>query len=280
MTVIDTLAVIPPTVVTGGPIEAVWGNDVVAALAEHEYKINSMLPVGTIWQYAGQAVPPGWAFCDGSPHSTTDPNYAALFAAIGYLYGGAGDSFNLPDMRGRTPVGVSPADAAWARVGVANPMSQRNGQLLVHTHGMKSHWHDMKNHVHYDSIQTEAGHVHTTNFGNVPVSGGYAVEGEPSGWPSSGAAGILFGNPPVSTGMGSRSPYGWASKSLHVYLGYPTTASNSGHAHGINYAGPSDNSTTPPNDNTTDQAGTAPTGADANLPPYMTLNFIIRLGWP
>jgi len=50
----------------------------------------------------------GWLLCDGSAVSRT--TYSALFAAIGAAYG-AGDgstSFNLPDLRGRMPVGVGP----------------------------------------------------------------------------------------------------------------------------------------------------------------------------
>jgi len=40
----------------------------------------------------------GWMLCDGRPLSLY--LYPELFAALGYLYGGAGDSFNIPDYRG------------------------------------------------------------------------------------------------------------------------------------------------------------------------------------
>lgn len=55
--------------------------------------------------YAGSVVPIGWLACDGSAVSRA--TYAALFAAIGTTWG-IGDgatTFNLPDMRGRVPVG-------------------------------------------------------------------------------------------------------------------------------------------------------------------------------
>jgi microcystin-dependent protein len=51
----------------------------------------------------------GWLACDGAAVSRT--TYAALFAAIGTAYG-AGDgstTFNVPDYRGRAPVGVGTA---------------------------------------------------------------------------------------------------------------------------------------------------------------------------
>lgn len=43
----------------------------------------------------------GWINCDGRLLSTTD--YALLFRVIGYSFGGSGDQFRLPDMRGRVP---------------------------------------------------------------------------------------------------------------------------------------------------------------------------------
>jgi microcystin-dependent protein len=62
-------------------------------------------PVGIVTAYAGATAPTGWLLCDGSAVSRTI--YAALFAAIGTAYGiGNGTStFNLPDLRGRVPVG-------------------------------------------------------------------------------------------------------------------------------------------------------------------------------
>ena len=50
----------------------------------------------------------GWLLCDGAAVSRS--TYSALFAAIGTSYG-AGDgasTFNVPDFRGRTIVGVGP----------------------------------------------------------------------------------------------------------------------------------------------------------------------------
>lgn len=60
---------------------------------------------GTVVAYAGSSVPTGWLLCDGSAgYSTT--TYAALFAAIGYTYGGSGASFSLPDYKESALVGV------------------------------------------------------------------------------------------------------------------------------------------------------------------------------
>lgn len=56
--------------------------------------------------YAGSTIPTGWLECDGTAVSRT--TYAALFAAISTTWG-TGDgstTFNLPDCRGRVPLGA------------------------------------------------------------------------------------------------------------------------------------------------------------------------------
>jgi microcystin-dependent protein len=50
------------------------------------------------------SAPAGWHLCDGA--SATTSGNAALFAVIGYAFGGSGANFNLPDFRGRLPIGV------------------------------------------------------------------------------------------------------------------------------------------------------------------------------
>lgn len=55
--------------------------------------------------FSGSVVPSGWLICDGLAVSRA--TYAGLFAAISTVFG-AGDgstTFNVPDMRGRSPVG-------------------------------------------------------------------------------------------------------------------------------------------------------------------------------
>ena len=60
---------------------------------------DSLLPSGAVMAFARNSAPSGWLVADGSSISTGGSN-AALFAAIGYTYGGSGGSFNLPDLRG------------------------------------------------------------------------------------------------------------------------------------------------------------------------------------
>lgn len=69
---------------------------------------DPVLPAGMVQMFAGTKVlvPEGWMICEGAVLSKIA--YPLLFGAIGYNFGGAGDSFNLPDLRGRFPRGADP----------------------------------------------------------------------------------------------------------------------------------------------------------------------------
>lgn len=68
---------------------------------------TAFVPIGTIDVFAKSTVPTAnWLACDGSAVSRT--TYAALFAIIGTTFG-VGDgstTFNLPDLRGKSPIGA------------------------------------------------------------------------------------------------------------------------------------------------------------------------------
>jgi microcystin-dependent protein len=68
------------------------------------------IPIGLIHPYGGAATPDGYLPCDGSSYSSTD--YPELFAVLGYVFGGAAGTFNVPDMRDRTGVGTGTTFAA------------------------------------------------------------------------------------------------------------------------------------------------------------------------
>jgi microcystin-dependent protein len=59
--------------------------------------------LGQVVAYAGAEAPSGWLLCDGSLLDAGQ--YPALFALIGTGYGGSGQSFALPDLRGRILIG-------------------------------------------------------------------------------------------------------------------------------------------------------------------------------
>lgn len=60
--------------------------------------------VGTIMPVAFQYAPRGWMFCNGQ--TLPIAQNSALFSLLGTMYGGDGqNTFGLPDLRGRVPVG-------------------------------------------------------------------------------------------------------------------------------------------------------------------------------
>jgi microcystin-dependent protein len=65
---------------------------------------NSTVPTGSLLPFAGSVAPSGFLMANGASVSTV--TYPNLFAVIGYTYGGAGASFNLPQMAGFVPAGT------------------------------------------------------------------------------------------------------------------------------------------------------------------------------
>lgn len=88
--------------------------------------VRQAVPTGVVQMWAGGTTPPtGWALCDGAVLNTaTSP---ALFAVIGYTYGGSGTSFNLPDLRGRFPYGATPGGVSGYREPGAYETQQTGG---------------------------------------------------------------------------------------------------------------------------------------------------------
>lgn len=75
------------------------------------------LPIGSMVPYGNVNPPTGWLVCDGSAISRT--TYADLFKVIGTSYG-AGDgstTFNLPNLKGRVPVGLDSSDTDFNTIG-------------------------------------------------------------------------------------------------------------------------------------------------------------------
>lgn len=97
------------------------------------------LPIGAITQFSGETAPTNWLLCNGQAISRTD--YAELFGVIGTTYG-TGDgstTFNLPDLRGRVPVGLKSSDASFDALGETG--GEKNHTLTVNE--MASHGHSL-----------------------------------------------------------------------------------------------------------------------------------------
>lgn len=95
--------------------------------------LQVLVPVGSVLPYAGSSAPSSqWLVCNGSLVSRT--TYSALFTVLSTNFG-AGDgstTFNLPDLRGRTAVGVNTATyltTLGATIGSADAI------VVSHNHG-------------------------------------------------------------------------------------------------------------------------------------------------
>ena len=88
--------------------------------------------LGEIRRYAGGRIPGGWLPCDG--RRLTVGGYPALFLVLGTTYGGDGvNDFALPDLRGRTPLGVSAENPLGTYVGVPE-FTLTEAQMPAHLH--------------------------------------------------------------------------------------------------------------------------------------------------
>ena len=67
--------------------------------------LASVMPIGTMVDFAGAAAPLGWLLLDGTLHTIS--SFPKLFATLGVRFGGDGvTTFGVPDSRCRVTVGV------------------------------------------------------------------------------------------------------------------------------------------------------------------------------
>jgi microcystin-dependent protein len=87
------------------------------------------VPVGAVLPFAGATIPSGWLEADGSAVSRS--SYADLFTAEGTDFG-AGDgstTFNLPDLRGRIPLGQAVSGTGSALGASGGSLNMGGGQI-------------------------------------------------------------------------------------------------------------------------------------------------------
>lgn len=117
---------------------AYFGSDLVYTSAKAPVTIS--IP-GLIEPFAGTTVPAGYLLCDGSAVSRSD--YTTLFEVIGTTFGsGDGETtFNLPDLSGRVPLGVSQAHTLGS-TGGSETVTLTESELPAHVHVVPKHGHE------------------------------------------------------------------------------------------------------------------------------------------
>ncbi len=170
-------------------------------------------PTGQVSPFAGSAAPDGWLMCDGSPIDRDE--YDDLFTVIGTTYGNGNnvDTFNLPDLRGRVPVGKA-ASGTFQSLNASGGTETETltiAQIPAHAHGVSDPGHA---HGVYDP-----GHSHGVPWrfirdvgggGNLTQTGGGSVWRNLSEVPinASGTGIGIYGN---GTGISIQNNGGGAS---------------------------------------------------------------------
>lgn len=252
---VDALAV--GTNINAGAITAVKLDSSVTGL---------FIPVGGIVQFAGGSSPANWMLCDGTAISRT--TYASLFSVLGTSYGSGDGSttFNLPNLKGRIPVG---RDASQTEFDVLGETGGTKASSANHTHGVGgsiygnttgigiygnttgigiygagAHSHSQDGHTHAINItNTYGGHIHdnTANY----VSGG-------TNGASTTAIVANSTETPTIHGVGDHA-HSVADPS-HAH-----SVADPGHGHSFSLT-----------------AGASGDGS-SNLQPYVVVNYIIRI---
>jgi microcystin-dependent protein len=160
--------------------------------------IDALLPVGYINMFAGSAAPSGYLICDGSAVSRS--TYANLFALLGTTYGAGNGTttFNIPDFRGRVPVGVGTGDATTA---TSWSLAQKKGNedVSLVLNQLPSH-----SHLTVKSGATVTPNVNATDPSSEYMAGGHLNSG----------SGTADSSP--SSSVGNASPVGLIQPSIGI----------------------------------------------------------------
>lgn len=230
------------------------------------------LPLGAITPYAASSITdPNYLLCDGRAVSRVA--YSDLFSLIGASYG-VGDgatTFNIPDLRGKFPLGVATSGTGSSLAGTGGAIdhthsiggqsfSGTTGAAGAHSHTISSdgaHSHggatgNAGSHDHGGATGSESSHTHQFT----------AVHGATAGLDFTAAQ---IGSPAPDTQGGTSHSHSITSVGDHSH----SISSDGSHSHG--------GATGSVGDHTHTFSGTTSAGTSgAGNPPFIALNYIIR----
>ncbi len=218
-------------------------------------------PAGTLIMWLTDTAPDGYLLCYGQAVSSA--TYAALYAVIGITFGGDGaPNFNLPDMRGRIPLGQDDMGGASANRVTSVQADSIGGASGAETHALSeaelaTHLHacdppnTTSNNQSASHNHTDSGHAHVEQYwdpnASIPVSYGGAYQaGQPS----------LYG--PGMTTAATRL-------TISTQIGTATIGNQSAsHTHAVDIA-------------SFNSGNTGSSTAHNNMSPYITVNYAIKI---
>ena len=278
-------AVEKPTV---GGYRNSWGGTLNVALDKLTELMALAIPLGTVQMYTKATAPTAttnggtWLVCDGTAISRT--TYSDLFAVIATTYG-VGDgsnTFNIPDMRARVPVGYNTATITGRSTRAIALGSGTETHTLLDAE-IPKHTHPVGDSGHNHAI-TDSGHSHTgtTNKAKADIALNdhshtffRMTDYQPNQSTARGDTMIQ------SLANWREDTHGSTSTKTGAELLKEDGASNNGHQHSFT-TGTTATGLTIDNDTTgvtVNEQGTGD-GAHNNMQPFLVVNYIILAKHP
>ena len=217
-----------------------------------------MPPVGTIAPYAGTSAPTGWLLCNGGAISGT---YTGLIALVGA---------NTPNLKGKFLVGLDSTVSDFD--GLSNAIDSIGDTGGVATVTLTSAQSGVPAHSHPNTATASSTSTSTTSITDPTHRHSFSGTTDPAtqaatqGFEGTGAAAAFLTNTNVdavsSTANMSAHDHGFSGNTAYVGTGISASTSTS----------TSTTVTMSNQNNTTANAASAHT----NVPPYYTVNYIIK----
>jgi len=229
-------------------------------------------PVGSITDYIGAAAPPKWALLQGQILVNAVATHPDLWAIVPASMK-SGNDIILPDARGRMTVGLNAADAIMDAMGETG--GSKNAIVVSHVHTGPSHTHTGPSHTHTGPSHTHSIDHNHASF-NTSSSGAHTHVSDVSGSSrymyDAGVAGIYTSPAPGTT---FRSEF-MTNGGTHAHaIDVPSFSGTSGSG-GTGNTGASGTANTGAS-GTGNTGSTGSSGTNANMPPFIAFNKIIKV---